>query len=50
MLKNLLIGKAMRIIFLTSGSVIWLGIWLTGFNNIHWVLYLPAAFFYFAVV
>ncbi|MEK7735069.1 MAG: hypothetical protein AAB329_06470, partial [Pseudomonadota bacterium] len=27
-----------------------LGIWLTGFNTVHWVLYLPAAFFISAAV
>lgn len=44
------IGSAMRFFFLVVSSVIWLGIWLTGFGNAHWVLYLPAAFLSFAAV
>jgi hypothetical protein len=30
--------------------VIWLGIWLTGFGKVHWLLYVPAVFFIFASV
>lgn len=41
---------AMRVFFFVTGSVIWLGIWLTGFSGVHWLLYLPAAFFYFAAL
>jgi hypothetical protein len=26
------------------------GIWLTGFNLVHWLLYVPVVFFYFAAV
>jgi hypothetical protein len=40
----------MRFFFLFTGSVIWLGIWLTGFGTVHWLLYVPAVFFTFAVV
>ncbi len=47
---NVKIGSAMRFFFLLLGSMIWLGIWLTGFNNVHWVLFLPAAFVIFAAV
>ena len=42
------ISSAMRFFFLVTGSIVWLGIWLTGFDKAHWVLYLPAVFFYFA--
>jgi len=42
------IGSAMRFFFLISGAVLWLGIWLSGFNQVHWLLYLPATFFIFA--
>jgi hypothetical protein len=38
----------MRFFFLVSGSIIWAGIWLTGFATVHWLLYVPAVFFYFA--
>ena len=40
----------MRFFFLVSGSVIWAGIWLTGFATVHWLLYIPAVFFYFAAI
>ena len=42
------ISAAMRFFFLVTGSVVWAGIWLTGFDKAHWLLYLPGAFFYFA--
>ena len=44
------ISSAMRFFFLVIGSVILLGIWLTGFDTVHWLLYVPAVFFYFAAV
>jgi hypothetical protein len=40
----------MRFFFLIAGSMIWLGIWLTGFGTAHWLLYVPAVFFYFAAL
>lgn len=49
-MKNLLISKSMRFFFLGSGLVIWLGIYLTGFNTVHWVSYFPAVFFIFAAI
>lgn len=45
-----MIGKSMRFFFLFAGSVIWGGIALTGFSVVHWLLYIPAVFFYFAAV
>ena len=36
--------------FLFIGLVLWLGIWLTGFEQAHWVLYLPATFFLFSAL
>jgi len=44
------ISAAMRFFFLVVGSVVLLGIWLTGFNVVHWLLYVPVVFFYFAAV
>ncbi len=32
------------------GSVIWLGIILTGFSDVHWALYIPAAGMTFAAI
>lgn len=44
------ISPAMRFFFLFAGSVLWLGIWLTGFAKVHWLLYVPPSFFYFAAI
>ncbi|MBF0470974.1 MAG: hypothetical protein HQL48_06325 [Gammaproteobacteria bacterium] len=44
------ISNSMRLFFLVSASFIWGGIALTGFTTVHWLLYLPATFFLFAVV
>ena len=44
------ISSAMRFFFFVTGTIIWAGIWLTGFDVAHWVLYIPAVFFYFAVI
>ena len=38
----------MRFFFLVASAWLWLGIWLTGFATIHWVIYIPAVFFVFA--
>lgn len=40
----------MRFFLLVISSMIWLGIWLTGFAVVHWVLYIPAAFLLFAAI
>lgn len=42
------ISNAMRFFFVVAGSIIWLGIWLTGFSTVHWLLYVPAISFVFA--
>ncbi len=44
------IGPAMRAFFLFAASVLWLGIGLTGFSVVSWVLYIPPSFFTFAAV
>ena len=44
------ISAAMRFFLLVMGSVVLLGIWLTGFDKVHWLLYVPVVFFYFAAV
>ena len=36
---------AYRMLFLSASAVLILGIWLTGFDRAHWILYLPAAGF-----
>ncbi len=42
--------SAIRMLFFTMAAFIMLGIWLTGFNVVHWVLYLPVAALLFAGV
>ena len=49
-MKDLKMSCAMRVFFLVFGLMIWLGIWLTGFAVVHWVLYIPAGFAIFAAV
>ncbi|MCB1733969.1 MAG: hypothetical protein H6981_09615 [Gammaproteobacteria bacterium] len=44
------IDATMRLFFAVSGTIVWLGIWLTGFPVVHWLLYVPAVFFTFAVL
>ena len=41
-------SKALRMTFLLIGMFIFLGMWLTGLNVVHWLLYLPAIFLMFA--
>lgn len=40
----------MRIWFAFFAAVIWIGIYLTGFSNIHWLLYIPPAGMTFAAI
>ena len=41
---------SMKVFFAFTGSILWLGIWLTGFDVAHWLLFLPASFFLFSAV
>ncbi len=47
-MKYTIDSKALRMTFIIIGILIFLGIWLTGFDTAHWLLYLPAAFLTFA--
>jgi hypothetical protein len=49
-MKPYLISRALRFFFLVAGSILWLGMWLTGFGAVHWLLYVPAGFFVFAAL
>ena len=40
--------SALRMLFLFMAAFISLGIWLTGINNVHWLLYIPPAALLFA--
>lgn len=42
--------SAIRMLFITMAALIMVGIWLTGFNVVHWFLYLPVAALVFAGV
>lgn len=40
--------SAIRILFIIMAAVIAAGIWLTGYNSVHWLLYIPPAALLFA--
>ena len=41
-------GSAIRMLFIFMAAFIMAGIWLTGFNAVHWLLYIPPAALLFA--
>jgi len=41
-------SNAMRFFFLNGAILILVGIWLTGFDKVHWFSYFVPAFFIFA--
>jgi hypothetical protein len=43
-------SSEMKVWFALFGIIIWLGIYLTGFSNVHWLLYIPAVLIIFAAV
>jgi len=49
-MSKYLINSSMRLFVFLIGSFIWVGIWLTGFDKVHWFLYAPPIFFYFAAI
>ncbi|PCJ88507.1 MAG: hypothetical protein COA54_01940 [Thiotrichaceae bacterium] len=42
--------KSKKAFFLFVGLIMWAGIWLTGFDTVHWILFLPATFFLFSAI
>ena len=42
--------SALRMVFLSEAGMVLLGIWLTGFDKAHWILYLMVAGLSFAGV
>ena len=40
--------SALRMLFFSLAGMVLLGIWLTGFEKAHWVLYLPVVVLAFA--
>lgn len=49
-MNKFMINSSMRFFVLTTGSVILAGVWLTGFSTVHWLLYVPVVFLFFAAV
>ena len=43
-------SKPERVWFALVSVVLWTGIYLSGFSNINWLVYLPAASFSFAAI
>jgi len=41
---------AQRMMFLTAATVLSLGIWLTGYEQTHWLLFLPPIGFLFSAL
>lgn len=42
--------NAMRMVFLTVAALLWLGIYLTGFAVVHWLLYVPSVMLVIAAI
>ncbi|HSG11635.1 MAG TPA: YgaP-like transmembrane domain [Gammaproteobacteria bacterium] len=40
--------SAIRMLFIIMAALISVGIWLTGYQNVHWFLYIPPAALLFA--
>ena len=43
-------SAAMRLFMFNSALFMLVGIWLTGFENVHWFIYFVPGFFIFAAV
>jgi len=43
-------SKSLRIWFVFVAILLWTGIYLTGFSNVSWILYIPAAGFILAAI
>lgn len=43
-------SKAMRLFLVLAATLIWVGIWHTGFDRASWVLYVLAVMFPFAAL
>lgn len=44
------LGPGMRLFFAVSATMLWTGIWLTGFGVVHWLMFVPPVSFTFAVI
>jgi hypothetical protein len=41
-------SSALRAQFISVALIVFIGIWLTGFNKVHWFLYVPVILLTFA--
>lgn len=41
-------SSALRVQFISTALMVLIGIWLTGFDRVHWFLYVPVAALTFA--
>lgn len=48
MLDKLKISTEMRVWFIGPILMLWIGIYLSGFDVVHWLIYVPATFALFA--
>lgn len=46
--KYIIGSTSLRMTFLFIAAMMWLGIWLTGLKDVHWLLYIPATLLTFA--
>mgnify|MGYP005644263897 CR=1 FL=1 len=47
---TLKISNEMRLWFIGPIIMLWMGIYLTGFDLVHWLIYIPSVFAVFAFV
>lgn len=43
-------SRSLRCFFGFAAAILWTGLYLTGFDAVHWLLYLPASLFAFAAI
>ncbi len=43
-------SSALRVLFVVFASIVYLGIYLTGHDAVHWVLYFPVVALLFAAI
>ena len=41
-------SSSLRAQFISIALIVFIGIWLTGFDKVHWFLYVPVVLFTFA--
>jgi hypothetical protein len=46
--RRIAVTSALRVQFVSIALIVFIGIWLTGFGNVHWFLYVPVGALTFA--